>query len=65
MDEDFGIRMVGPELVAFRLKLPPQAGKDAKPKPQYLVRTENTRWYAEVLASTAEQVEQDLASLFK
>ena len=47
------------------VKLPPQAGKDAKPKPQYLVRTENTRWYAEVLASTAEQVEQDLASLFK
>jgi hypothetical protein len=32
-------------------------------EPQYLVRTEYTRWYAEVLASTAEQVEQDLDSV--
>jgi hypothetical protein len=34
--------------------------KDAR---QYLVKSEYTRWYAEVLASTAEQVEQDLDSV--
>lgn len=34
-------------------------------KPRYLVRTEHTRWYAEVLASVAEQVEQDLGSVLK
>lgn len=38
-------------------------GEGAKPK--YLVRTEHTRWYAEVLASVAEQVEQDLGSVLK
>ena len=49
------------------VKLPPkEPAKDpAKQKAQYLVKSENTRWYAEVLASTAEQVEQDLASVFK
>lgn len=34
-----------------------------KSKNDYLVRTENTRWYGEVLPSRAEQVEQDLASV--
>lgn len=34
-----------------------------KAKDDYVVRTENTRWYGEVLASRAEQVEQDLASV--
>lgn len=33
--------------------------------PRYLVRTEHTRWYAEVLKSTAEQVEQDVASVVR
>lgn len=49
------------------VKLPPKAPAPdpAKAKGQYLVKTENTRWYAEVLGSTAEQVEQDLASIFK
>ncbi len=41
------------------------AKEPGKPKAQYLVKTEHTRWYAEVLASTAEQVEQDLASVLK
>jgi hypothetical protein len=31
----------------------------------YLVRTEYTRWYAKVITSAAEQVEQDLAGLLK
>jgi hypothetical protein len=53
------------------VKLPPKelpaatGAEPAKPKAEYLVRSENTRWYAEVLASTAEQVEQDLASVLK
>jgi hypothetical protein len=49
------------------VKLPPAgiAKEPGKAKAQYLVKSENTRWYAEVLASTAEQVEQDLASVFK
>ena len=49
------------------VKLPPKepAKEPGKAKAQYLVKSENTRWYAEVLASTAEQVEQDLASVFK
>jgi Domain of unknown function (DUF4340) len=36
-----------------------------KGKPSYLIRTEQTRWYADVIASVAEQVEQDLASIVK
>jgi hypothetical protein len=49
------------------VKLPPKpaTAEPGKPKADFLVRTENTRWYAEVLASTAEQVEQDLASVLK
>jgi hypothetical protein len=34
-----------------------------KPADAYLVRTENTRWYAEVLASRAEQIARDLSSV--
>lgn len=34
-------------------------------KASYLVRTEQSRWYAEVLAGAAEQIEQDLASVVK
>ena len=34
-------------------------------KPRFLVKTEHTRWYAEVIASAAEQVEQDLGSVVK
>lgn len=41
-------------------KVPGEAGK-----PKFLVKTEHTRWYAEVIASVAEQVEQDLASVVK
>ena len=39
-------------------------GKDGK-KPDYLARTEYTRWYAKVLESSAEQVDQDLGSILK
>ena len=38
---------------------------DPSGKPEYLVRTERTRLYAKVPATTAEQVEQDLASVLK
>ncbi len=34
-------------------------------KPTYLVRSEQTRWFAQVIPSTAEQVEQDLGSVLK
>jgi hypothetical protein len=34
-------------------------------KGKYLARTEHTRWYADVLTSVAEQVEQDLGSVVK
>ncbi len=53
------------ELVKLPPKMPAAPSEAGKPKAEYLVRTENTRWYAEVLASTAEQVEQDLASVLK
>ena len=33
--------------------------------PEYLVRTEYTRWHAMVFRSTAEELEQDLGSVFK
>jgi hypothetical protein len=47
-------------------RLPPkEPAPDGKAKPQYVVKSEHTRWYAEVLASSAEQVEQDLASVLK
>ena len=34
-------------------------------KAEYLVKTEYTRWYAQVFRSSAEQVEQDLGSVLK
>ena len=37
--------------------------KDPKDKPDYVARSERTRWYATVLRSTAEQIEQDLGSV--
>jgi hypothetical protein len=38
---------------------------DPSGKPDYLVRTERTRLFAKVPASTAEQIEQDLGSVLK
>lgn len=40
-----------------------RAPKDAKEKPDYVARSERTRWHATVLKSTAEQIDQDLASV--
>lgn len=40
-------------------KLPGEKGSD------YYVRTENSRWFVKVLASAAEQVEQDVPSIVK
>jgi Domain of unknown function (DUF4340) len=37
--------------------------KDPKEKPEYVARSERTRWHATVLRSTAEQIDQDLASV--
>jgi hypothetical protein len=37
--------------------------KDGKEKPDYVARSERTRWHATVLRSTAEQIDQDLASV--
>ncbi|MFO0568155.1 MAG: DUF4340 domain-containing protein [Polyangiaceae bacterium] len=45
------------------LELYKVAGEAGKPK--FLVKTEYTRWYAEVISSVAEQVEQDLGSVVK
>ncbi|MBK7582886.1 MAG: DUF4340 domain-containing protein [Myxococcales bacterium] len=45
------------------LELYKAPGENGKPK--YLVKTEYTRWYAEVISSVAEQVEQDLGSVVK
>ncbi len=39
------------------------SAKDAKDRPEYVARSERTRWYATVLRSTAEQIDQDLASV--
>lgn len=36
---------------------------DSKERPDYLARSERSRWYATVLRSTAEQIEQDLNSV--
>ncbi|MBK8994895.1 MAG: DUF4340 domain-containing protein [Myxococcales bacterium] len=41
-------------------KVPGEGGK-----PKFLVKTEHTRWHAEVISSVAEQVEQDLGSVVK
>jgi hypothetical protein len=40
-------------------KVPGEKGSD------YLIRSEQTRWYVKVLSSVGEQVEQDLASVLK
>jgi uncharacterized protein DUF4340 len=45
------------------LELVRRPSKDAKDKPEYVARSERTRWHATVLRSTAEQIEQDLASV--
>src|SRR5690606_42155370 len=42
-------------------KVPSEPGDESKDR--YLVRTEHTRWYGEVLGSTAEQVERDVQSV--
>jgi hypothetical protein len=39
------------------------AGEAGKPK--FLAKTEHTRWYAEVMSSSAEQVSQDVGSVVK
>ncbi len=52
---------VGTKAVGFLelFKVPGEKGSD------YLARTEQGRWYVKVLASAAEQVEQDLPGLLK
>ena len=45
------------------VELSRSTGSDGKP--EYLVRTEYTRWYAQVFKTSAEQVEQDLKSVLK
>ncbi len=45
------------------LEIVRQPAADAKDKTEYLARSERTRWYATVLRSTAEQIDQDLASV--
>jgi hypothetical protein len=45
------------------LELVRRPSKDGKEKPDYVARSERTRWHATVLKSTAEQIEQDLASV--
>lgn len=43
------------------VRRPPQG--DSKERPDYLARSERSRWYATVLRSTAEQIDQDLNSV--
>jgi hypothetical protein len=45
------------------LELVRQPATDPKDKTEYLARSERTRWYATVLRSSAEQIDQDLASV--
>jgi hypothetical protein len=45
------------------LELVRRPSKDGKEKPDYVARSERTRWHATVLKSTAEQIEQDLATV--
>jgi hypothetical protein len=45
------------------LELVRQPAKDPKDKTEYLARSERTRWFATVLRSSAEQIDQDLASV--
>lgn len=53
---DRGRRLGFLELV----RRPPADGKE---KPDYVARSERTRWHATVLKSTAEQIDQDLTSV--
>jgi uncharacterized protein DUF4340 len=45
------------------LEIVKRPAKDAKEKPEYVARSERTRWHATVLRSTAEQIEQDLGTV--
>jgi len=45
------------------LELVRQPGADAKDKTEYIAKSERSRWYATVLRSSAEQIDQDLASV--
>ncbi|HEU4580242.1 MAG TPA: DUF4340 domain-containing protein [Polyangiaceae bacterium] len=45
------------------LELVRQPAKDPKDKTEYLARSERSRWFATVLRSSAEQIDQDLASV--
>jgi hypothetical protein len=45
------------------LELLRRPAKDSKERPEYVARSERTRWHATVLRSTAEQIDQDLASV--
>jgi hypothetical protein len=45
------------------LELLRRASADPKEKTEYLARSEHSRWYATVLRSTGEQIDQDLASV--
>jgi hypothetical protein len=45
------------------LEIVRRPGKEPKDKPEYVAKSERTRWHATVLRSTAEQIEQDLASV--
>lgn len=41
------------------------AAPGAEAKPDYYVKSEQTRWYAKVLSSTAQQLDEDLGSVVK
>jgi uncharacterized protein DUF4340 len=45
------------------LELLRRPAQDSKERPEYVARSERTRWYATVLRSTAEQIDQDLSSV--
>jgi len=50
----------GKELGFLELTRRPAVGKE---RPEYVAKSERTRWQATVLRSTAEQIDQDLASI--
>ena len=45
------------------LELVRRPAADSKERPEYVARSERTRWHATVLRSTAEQIDQDLSSV--
>lgn len=62
--EQLSVRLeyfVGPKRVGF-LELYKRSGEQGT---EYLGKSEQTRWFAKVLASAAEQADQDAASLFR